>query len=448
MLMLTQAASPLADIGMLYLVLVIVVVVICILWLLNNTGTPKRIAFFIVAFSISPVLPYRISLLLQVAGLSVVFIEWLWSGALTRRGKYVVPLVAAVIAYWAALVFHLNVPDLDTGIQGLRKSVLAIGGLVLGCAIQPKHREATEILIIKVLIIGLSTSLVAYFWLPGIEQLVSRQADQYTAQISGTERLQGIYPGPFHAALASLVLTIWSTYRWNLNRKLALVAMIVGVTALYFTYVRTAYVALALAVMVGLVLSRSLPKISRIFALTFIAVVPMTLLVEAGTLKIFDVAASIFNFGEDGRFQNRLPEYKEGMNLFADSPLIGWGAGSAGDTLGDEFLGHSHISPHNVALKMAVEGGTIGVVLWLLLMLAVLTRLNTRTTRGKMAVALLVALLGLGLTTSSIEAVPPAYLLFVLVGLAVSNGAESGPAESRPPRDHSTAGGQMKYRKG
>lgn len=445
MLMLTQAASPLADIGTMYIVLIIVVAAACILWLLRNTGTPKRISIFIVAFSISPVLPYRVSLLLQVAGLSAVFIEWCWGGSHARRGRYVVPLVAAVIAYWATLIFHLNVPDLDTGIQGLRKSVLAIGGLVLGCAIQPKHREATEVLIVKVLILGLGISLVAYFWLPGLEELVSRQADQYTARISGNERLQGIYPGPFHAALASLMLIVWSAYRWNLNRKLAFFAMMVGLTALYFTYVRTAYVALALAVMVGLVLTRSLPKLARIFALSSVAIVPVTIMVEAGSLKIFDVAASILNLGEDGRFQNRLPEYKEGMDLFAASPLYGWGAGSAGDTLGDEFLGHFHVSPHNVALKMLVEGGIIGLILWILLILAVLTRLNTNATRGKMAVALLVALLGLGLTTSSIEAVPPAYLLFVLVGLAVSSDIKDNPRVTPQLRDHSEVGKQMQY---
>lgn len=410
--------------------------VLGLLWLAYPRGDadlPRRYVLFLAAFAFSSVLPTSVGLPLQILALVGAFAEWLFSSPPERRGNGVVLLSALFVGFWALLIFHPNVPDVSTGILGFRKTALAVAGVVFGCAISERHRAPMERLVIKLVTLVLGLSIVGHLWLPAINAFSPKNdADIYTGLYGGEARLQGLFAGPFHAAIAGVFLVGWALVRWRSSRILPKVVLIVGAAGMYLTLVRTAYIAVGLVVAALVILATSftsfLKRASLVVGLGMFAL----MFVEAfGGGKILTVIASIGNFATDGRFLNRLPEYEYGMKMFAESPLFGMGAGSAGDTLGQAFGANLHVTPHNLLLKILVEGGAVGIILWLLLLWAIWTSIDTRTGSGALAVVSILGLFGLGLTGSAIEALPVTYLIFMVAGLGVQPKPLDAPPEPR-----------------
>jgi len=100
-----------------------------------------------------------------------------------------------------------------------------------------------------------------------------------------------------------------------------------------------------------------------------------------------------------------------------DRPLLGYGSGSAGDTLNEEFFGRVHITAHDMLLKYAIEGGVIGLVLVCALLVSIWLGLRKAGTREALvARGLLVLLLVMGITGSVVEALPVSFWLLVVMG--------------------------------
>lgn len=399
-------------------------VVLGILWLTyqrGEAGIPRRYMLFLTAFAFSSVLPAGVGLPLQILALVGAFAEWLFTPAAERRGNGVVLLAGLFIGFWALLIFHPNVPDTSTGILGFRKTALAVAGVVFGCAIRERHREPVERLVIKLVTAALGLSVLGHLWFPDINNLSPKNdADIYTGLYGGEARLQGLFAGPFHAAIAGVFLIGWALVRWRSSRILAKIVFIVGAVGMYLTLVRTAYIAVGMVIFALVILATSFTSFLKRAVLVGGLGLFALMLVEAfGGGRILTVIASIGNFATDGRFLNRLPEYAYGLEMFAGSPLYGMGAGSAGDTLAPAFGANLHVTPHNLLLKILVEGGAIGMILWGLLIIAMWKSIDTRTGSGALAVVSIVGLFGLGLTGSAIEALPVTYLIFMVAGLGV-----------------------------
>lgn len=105
--------------------------------------------------------------------------------------------------------------------------------------------------------------------------------------------------------------------------------------------------------------------------------------------------------------------------MFFDSPVYGWGSGSAGDTLGSAFAGGEHVTPHNILLKFAVEGGLIGLALLGAVVASIVSGLTWRSVHGQLATVSAVGLLAMGITGSAIDTLPVSYLALMLVGLGI-----------------------------
>ncbi|MEF3121220.1 O-antigen ligase family protein [Kocuria flava] len=412
------------QIGPIQVVALAFSIALVIYWIVLPRTLPITIAAFLLCFSFSPILPDAASLGIQGIALVLGFAYYFLSAPGDRRGGAVVPALGFVAIYWLLLILHPNVPSVLVGAQGYQKSILAISGLALGASVRAHYRASVEVAIIKILSVAVFVSIIAYFWIPEITSLVNRDADEYTASFRGIPRLQGIYPGPFHVALSGLILVSWSLHRWKTHRLLSKVAIIAGLAAMYLSYVRTVYVALAAIAIAMFILSASRPRKFFWLLLGSILTVPTYMFLRSGVTPVFDVLRSLAQFTTDERFLNRIPEYLEGFDLFSRSPFLGWGSGAAGDTLGDEFQSGEHISPHNVILKILVEGGIIGLVPWICLFVLVVKHLDRKSSAGKLSVSILVGIFSLGMTTASIEAVPPAYFAFVLVGLSLTNRQE------------------------
>ncbi|MEU2002878.1 O-antigen ligase family protein [Rhodococcus sp. NPDC019627] len=401
------------------------------------TALPRPLILFLTVFTFSSIVPGSIGLYLQIVGLVIGYIMWLLTPKDERRAGIVVLACGLVTAYWALLIFHPNIPSFDVGMLGFRKTVLALGGIVLGCAIKPALVPKVEVLVVRLVALAAAISLVGYFFIPEIAELVPRAADKYTALYRGEERLQGLFSGPFHVAAAGILLIGWALIRRKQHPRTALLALAIGVLATYFTYVRSAYVAIALVLAVAVFASASGAVRTKRLYLLAVGCVSAFAVMTYSSGNLTTTVDSISGYSTDGRFQNRIPEWLEGRDLVLSSPFYGWGSGSAGDTLGSFFgISAQHVTPHNLLLKFAVEGGLIGLGLVLFLAVAVLRRLTLKDAQGQVAVVSAVGLLAMGITGSVIDTLPISYLALLLVGLGVATRATEkarAPEQIRVP---------------
>lgn len=419
-----------ATVGVLWQPVLLVVVAVGV-WAIvprRPDVLPRRLVLLVALFTFSSLLPSGLGLPVQVGVLGMAFVEWLAVPAAKRRGGAVVLACLAIIGYWTLLaLLHPNVPDLQTGLLGMRKTVLAFGGLILGCAIASHQRRSAERTVIFFLALAMVASIVGHFFVPAIEQAVTtRAADEYTAIFDGQRRLQGVFSGPFHAAMCGVTLVAWGLARWRTGGRWPAWVLLLGAVGTYLTLVRTSYIAVALAVVALIMMAGSIGTFLRRAALAASGVVIVAAVAALSGRNLIEPLQSIANFSTDGRFQGRLPQYQIGLDLFGASPVFGWGAGSAGDTLGPAFRQGEHVTPHNLLLKFAVEGGLIGLLLLVAVGVAVWRAIDRSTPGGQLGVAAVVGLLGLGLTGSAIDTLPVSYFVLMLAGLAI--GSTAGPA--------------------
>jgi O-antigen ligase len=385
--------------------------------------TPKWLTLFFLALVFSTVLPSALSYGVQAMAVVGGLVAWLRTPPTERRGRVAVAWSMVILVAWVLLMVHPNVPDLYVGVLGARKTVLCLAGVVLGASIATHAIPAVERTVIKVLLLAAVVSIGLHQFAPSVEASIGRSAGEYTAVIAGQARMQGIFAGPFHVAILGLMLIGWGLCRWNVSRMLSLLSLVIGLATLYLSLVRTAYVVLALVILVVVILSPSVGKFIRRLSVAAIILVLGVAVISAVDPAALGIVESIADAANDDRFLGRFDSYGHALNLFNASPVFGWGSGSAGDTLGGYFINGQYVSPHNIVLKVMVEGGAIGLLLWVGLAVALLRGVGLRTSQGTLAVVMLTALAGMGASIASLEALPLSMLVFFFAGLALKTKA-------------------------
>lgn len=397
--------------------------VVILIWLLipsRPNSTPKWFTLVLLALTFGSLLPNAISLVVQALALLGGYLAWLRVPRDERRGGSPVTWATMIMAFWVILMLHPNVPSIDVGALGFRKTVFCLVGLVIGASVAKHLVPAVERTTVRILTAAVLSSVVLHALFPTVERnIVQRSADVYTAVLEGEARLQGVFAGPFHAAVAGLILVVWAIARYETYKVEAIVVLMVGIVCLYGTLVRTAYVALALALATMILSSRTFGTVVKRVASGSAICIAALLLVSHVSPAVLSVVESILGYAADTRFLGRFDGYWEGLALFSQSPIAGWGAGSAGDTLASFFIFGEHVTSHNIVLKILVEGGLIGLILWIGLIISITRRIGRGTPLAALAAGLIGVVVGMGLTGSSLEALPLTFLGFLLIGLAV-----------------------------
>jgi O-antigen ligase len=400
----------------------------------KNGSTPKWLRLFLLALVFGTVLPTQLSFLVQASAVVGAYVAWLRTPTAERRGKAAVGWVTAILIFWAVLAVHPNVPSVEVGIIGFRKTVFCLAGVVAGAAIDRKLLAVVELTAVRVLAIAVAVSILVHQFAPGIEQSITRDANEYTGLLGGESRMQGIFSGPFHATTACLIIAVWGIARFGTYRRLGPALVALGLIGMYLTLVRTAYVALGLAIIAIIICAPTAGKVVQRLAGTLLVGFFGVLLLSIWNPAVFDVVDSIMGFSTDTRFLGRFPGYAEGIDLIASSPIFGWGAGSAGDTLDPYFTGGHHITSHNIALKVLVEGGLIGAFLWVGLIVASLRAQHRRSPNTALAAGVVAVLLGMGITGSSLETLPLTWFIFLFVGMSLDPEKQTDQFVTSPKR--------------
>lgn len=331
-----------------------------------------------------------------------------------------------VCAYWGAQVLHPNVLAINVGTLGWRKSMVVFLGVLLG-SLWLRGRSHARLYIVWLLILACLVSIAIHLWFPSFERSILRSADQYTSEFGGVARMQGIFAGPFHAAMAGSFLVLFGIYSIldPRKRKLAWISLLVGIVTIDLSLVRTAYVVVAVGLVIGILSKAVRDGVRKSLSVILWGSLGVLLFGMAADvqpiLTLFsgnDVLTSLISASDDTRFEGRFDTWEQAWVMIQDNPLFGAGAGSAGDTLGAYFLPGGHVTSHNVVVKYLVEGGVVGLVLVGFAVFVLAKSIRRESGATPEVVASCVCLIGFGLTGSSVEAVPVSFVLAILLGLA------------------------------
>ena len=174
----------------------------------------------------------------------------------------------------------------------------------------------------------------------------------------------GVNPNDLAGTLALGVpvasyLTAAATSRWSWINALYTPA---AIAAILLNASRTGLLALAIALAFPLLLASRFSWKTRLSALAVVAAAPFAVLNLTETLPWRRLTTIAEQFAARD-FNGRMDVWSTSLQLFADRPLIGFGAGSFTSVTGS--MQALSIAGHNSFLEILVETGVVGLVLFL-----------------------------------------------------------------------------------
>lgn len=330
-------------------------------------------------------------------------------------------LTATIVGIAALEIINPNVPSLEVGLIGFRKSATFLLGVAMGLGWRGSRmgglRLAWGLLLAEAVI-----SLLIHLAFPSIERSIVRRSGLSTWNIGGVERMQGLLGGPFHVSMLGAFLFI-SAFAPGIvirQRWLRVTAAVVGLACVYFSQVRTGIAAIAIGALILTVATGSarrwVGRLTSVAAVGVLAVAFIDPLTEYAR-KVTALRVLLDSGLEDKRFTGRFTTWSKGLEMVDQSPLVGNGSGSAGDTLDSYFVGAEHVTSHNVFLKYAVEGGVFQGILFISLCIGLGLAVRRRRDPTLFGLAAGVSLLAFGAVGSAVEAIPVSLGMAVILGL-------------------------------
>ncbi len=368
------------------------------------------------------------------------------------------------LALYLALLLHSNLPGIRVGVEGIRYAMVAVSGLMLGLAlpdrveVAPGRRNLRLIPAISMLLlVAAAASLIIHLYFPDVETSFDRAAALSTTMLGGQMRMQGLLSGPFHVAMLGAFLTLAGAWQLIRRQPVGLILLVVGETVLLLARVRSGLIATVLGFFVLAALAwfqrDADPRLRGLGRLRFaggLAVVPLLVVlvsIPISTGNGIDGSASspsgtsdaptatngggnsalteFEGISGDHRTKSRLKAIEEATDLSLESPITGWGPGSAASGLKADFVdnGKTQINPHNGVLVITMDAGVGGLVFFLLITGSVLVALiqelwrKRQTEAAGLAVAAAIPLGVFWVLGDGLAALPISLSLMLIVGV-------------------------------
>lgn len=321
---------------------------------------------------VKPIFGTRYAPLLVDAILALLFIRIVFEKAARKAGSLVVvPNIEFFLLLFFIIsliqIFNPNVPVFQAGLEGFRKTTYQMLGVFIGIYYIKNRLEVEKIAkyicyaSVPVLVYGIKQ----FFFFSSFDQRIveANFADWHVLTILGESRAISIFSGPFHFGMFSCVIALIALYFYVKEKRLLyLVLCIISVTGPFFSLTRTNIVALVVSGLFFLWFvkpekRRVLMKVNIVFVLLLAGFI---LISSQKFSTVTDVLKTFKNISEDQRFLIRFEGYREIQKAFVKNPVIGYGMGSAGDTLGKLYDWKVHITSHNLGLKILMETGLLG----------------------------------------------------------------------------------------
>ncbi|TMQ60617.1 MAG: O-antigen ligase family protein [Candidatus Eisenbacteria bacterium] len=347
-----------------------------------------------------------------------------------------IPLFLAVCAYLVTGLLEIgnpNVPSVRAGLEGFRKTCLYISPALVGLYLGWSPNTAKRFIhILALATVPLCLYSVKQFLAPTAFDLQipeQNTAGEAVYNVFGVYRATSLLGSPFALGFMGNVAVALGFYLAATRTAAPWVWVVIcgGVAAIVASLTRVSIVAgLVLAAVAPAMILRAHGWILRSGAsIILLALVGMSL---SMTPVAGQVARSLdLRYLEEDRAYARFEGYDAGLTELARSPLMGYGAGSAGDGLDSYFSGSVYLpASHNVLLKIGFELGLVGLLAFLLFCISwiriAIHRYQAAASRSEKALiglagCLFIVFIIQGASGSGIDSFPANAITFFIMGL-------------------------------
>jgi O-antigen ligase len=379
---------------------------------------------------------------------------WLvWQTVRSRRWPTLHPVDGFVLAYVVIALVEIlnpNVPNVLVGLEGFRKTAFMVAGYAV--ARLALNLDADRYIRIVALgaIPALLWSIRQFVWpLPSELSIITSSGVSATSFHSGTV-LRAFAPAasPFHLGIVAGTIAIIGVVMAAQQRREWAIVSVVAAVALGLSLTRANIIATLVAL--GFVAAIEVWRARIAFPAVLAGVVGATALtvaiLAAGSQPPYNPTPSsprssagagataaptpggivIPDPAADRSLRFRFQFWEEQLNAIARQPLIGYGTGSAADGFDRLYrgTGSERFEPHSIYLKVLIEQGFIGFVVFGLFLatlgIIVLRRQRSRALVDTIALGIFTLVVVSGLTGPMLDAYPFNLLFWTFAGIVVS----------------------------
>lgn len=378
--------------------------------------------------------PLLIDLLLMIIFFKIVMTKLVKEKKLVFYSKTIEIAISVFFVISIIQIFNPNIPRLVIGIEGFRKTTYQMLAVFMGAYYIRDYKEARKMIkwlciaSIPVLLYGIKQY---FFYSPFDYRIISlNNTSMGVFRIRGSLRSFSIFSGPFHFGMYACMTAVISLYFYFINRKfIYTIIFIMSIFGVFFSMTRVNLAALMASIVFFITLTEPVKR--KLFNKTKIVLVFSLLVVVVFSSKYFTNTTRIFktfkNIKNDRRFMARFASYRYMTKNFKKNPVIGYGMGSAGDTLGRKYRMRTHFTSHNMMFKILMETGIFGLILYLMFFLfwfykafclAASKNLHIKNF-AVLLMSLVIIILVNGLTGSTIEAYPINMYAWCFMGILI-----------------------------
>lgn len=391
------------------------------------------------------------TLVADIATILTLFLSWEKQGYLqikidkTTRCLSALIFITQVFAIFE--VFHPNIHNRLYSIIEYRKSYFQV--IALLAAYWAFKKTTGDVIVILKYTANISLPIILYgikqyfFWGDIDSRLLDMiDANFYTMYYGGHMRSVSIFSGPFHygmfcAILFAIYVFLCCECAEKHTRRFYFICVCMTVVGAVCSITRTSLICIFACSSLWFIIflkkkrnvSAVLIKLLIILTIVFSVFIIATGLLEFPLLhsnsSLGKMLNSLGNIGEDNRFVSRTVTWREGIENIISSPIIGYGMGSAADTMSNYNISSVYITSHSMFIKIFMEIGLIGGLIYLSIFVVSAERIikkNKGSVTIKVLCLSLISIIFLnGLVGSTIPSFPSMTLFWIISGVLLNS---------------------------
>jgi O-antigen ligase len=338
-------------------------------------------------------------------------------------------------------IINPNIPSLSIGLEGFRKTSFYLIALLIGTYLKWDGKKIKSLLKF-ILVVGVPICLYAFkqYYYPSVfdyKIIEMNAASIFSHSIFGNIRATSIFASPFTLGIFANVLLAIALYLFYIEKKIAyLLSAVVVAGAAILSITRVNFVALLFVLFLAsgfyfqkgkkLMLFIGVPLLLLSLAIIFFNNPIINPLLQS---------LSVDRIFEDHRLVSRFSGYEYALFHIKNNIFLGYGMGSAGDTLSQYFQSYRiFVTPHNMFLKVLFETGLIGFIIFVAITMMWLfdNRISAYKAKDQevkdfnhFGIIIASTLFINGLALGILDAFPANAIIFLLLGLTYRCGDSS-----------------------
>ena len=371
----------------------------------------------------------------------VIYNQGRWSIKVDRHIKVIFILVTVIELTALFEMFNPNIKNFLYSLIEYRKSYFQLITFPIIYWLVKKKFHVQELMSMLKYIAYLSLPIVLYgikqyfFW-GAIDSKLLAMMDSgtYTMLYAGHIRSSSIFSGPFHYGMFCAIIATLFLYLWqNEHKKSDFFSVILCVIGCFCSITRTNIICMMFVLLLWYMMYLRLGKgrnfilekaVSVFLVIAALMLVSYSFLGNSGYNNAFSTALRSLRFIQgDSRFNGRLYTWLTAIHYIVQKPILGYGIGSAGDTLAAHSIASVSVTTHNMILKMFMELGVpVGVMYCALFIIPAFSIRQISDYKLRTVYYCLTSIIFInGLTGATISEFPCLTLYWIIIGILMAN---------------------------